>query len=124
MNRITLLISIVTVSVIGFSTIEKKEISVEEQYFILHYTPGPEWNHEKAPNEQARFTGHSQFLSSIRASGRAIIGGRYANKGMIIFTARDQAEADSLFSTDPSVEYGTFTAEIYPISFFYKGTIE
>jgi hypothetical protein len=71
----------------------------EENYFILHYTPGPALEHEKTPNEQAFFVEHSRFLASLRASGKAKIGGRYSDKGMIIFSARDRAQAGSLLST-------------------------
>lgn len=94
----------------------------EENYFILHYTPGPAWECDKPPNEQPFFAEHSRFLASLRSSGRANIGGRYSDKGMIIFSAQDRAQADSLLSTDPSVTHGTFTAELHPIRFFHSVT--
>lgn len=101
-----------------FIVFEMNKSFQDDNYFILHYTPGPEWEHDKPPNEQAFFAEHSRFLASLRTSGRANIGGRYSDKGMIIFSARDQAQADSLLSTDPSVTHGTFTAELHSIRFF------
>lgn len=112
-----------TLLLAGATVFEMNNTFQKENYFILHYMPGPSWDDEKAPNEQAWFAEHSRFLSSLRTSGRAKIGGRYADKGMIIFTARDKTQADSLLSTDPSITHGTFRAEVYPISFFYRGSI-
>jgi hypothetical protein len=83
----------------AFTVFEMNKSFQEENYFILHYTPSPAWEHEKPPNEQAFFVEHSRLLASLRASGKAKIGGRYSDKGMIIFSARDRARAGSLLST-------------------------
>lgn len=107
----------------AFTVFEMNKSYQDENFFILHYTPGPTWDHEKPPNEQAFFVEHSRFLASLRAYGNAKIGGRYSDKGMIIFSAPDRAQADSLLSTDPSVTHGTFIAELHSIRFFYSGTI-
>lgn len=112
-----------TLLLTAFTVFENNKSFQEVNYFILHYTPGPAWENEKPLNEQPFFAEHSRFLASLRASGRAKIGGRYSDKGMIIFSALDRAQADSLLSTDQSVTHGTFTAELYSIHFFYKGTI-
>jgi hypothetical protein len=121
MNKIAIFITLLALPLLIFSVPTEKNDSREETYFILHYEPGPSWDHEKPANEQVWFTEHSQFLSSLRGSGRAKIGGRYSDKGMIIFTARDHTQADSLLSTDPSVTHETFTAELHSIRFFLQG---
>jgi hypothetical protein len=95
-----------------------------KQYFIAIFSRGPEWVADKQANEQVGFKEHSANLQRLRAEKRIPIGGRYADKGMLIVEAKDEVDARSLFAGDAMLEKKTFTLELHHFRPFYKGTIE
>ena len=93
-------------------------------YFIAIFSPGPEWVADKQANEQVGFKEHSANLQRLRAEKRIPIGGRYADKGMLIIEANDEEDARSLFAGDVMVQKKTFNLELHQFRPFYKGAIE
>lgn len=95
-----------------------------KQYFIAIFSKGPAWDDAKQANEQAGFKEHSENLRRLRTDKRIPIGGRYADKGMVIVEAKNEAEARSLFASDLMLEKKTFTLELNEFRPFYRGAIE
>ena len=95
-----------------------------KQYFIAIFSKGPAWDEAKPANEQAGFKEHSDNLRRLRGEKRIPIGGRYADKGLVIVEARNEAEARTLFSSDMMLEKKTFMLELNEFRPFYRGAIE
>ena len=66
-----------------------------KQYFIAIFSKGPAWDETKPANEQIGFREHSDNLRRLRADKRIPIGGRYADKGMVILEAKNTDEAQT-----------------------------
>ena len=95
-----------------------------KKYFIAIFSRGAAWDSSKQANEQIGFKEHSENLRRLRSEKRIPIGGRYSEKGMVIFEAKDEEEARSLFASDLMVAKKTFDLELHEFRPFYKGTIE
>ena len=95
-----------------------------KQYFIAIFSKGPAWDEAKQANEQIGFREHSDNLRRLRADKRIPIGGRYADKGMVIVEAKNKDEAQTLFASDGMVINKTFTLELNAFQPFYKGSLE
>jgi len=95
-----------------------------KQYFIAIFSKGPAWDETKPANEQIGFREHSDNLRRLRADKRIPIGGRYADKGMVIVEAKNKDEAQTLFASDGMVVNKTFTLELHAFQPFYKGSLE
>lgn len=95
-----------------------------KQYFIAIFSRGPAWDEKKPVNEQGGFKEHSANLQRLRAEKKIPIGGRYADKGMVIVEAQNEAEARSLFASDVMLTRNTFALELHQFRPFYKGAIE
>ena len=87
------------------------------------FKTGPKWDPAKPPNEQAAFREHSANLAKLRAAGRIVMGARYADVGLVVVSAANEAEARTLFEADPSISAGTFALEVYRFSVFYPGMV-
>lgn len=94
------------------------------RYFIITYTTGPAWNKEKEPQDQPYFKEHSAFLKELKSAKKSHIGARYADKGIVIFSAKDEAEAKQILSGDASVTNGTFHAQLDELYLFQTGCVE
>ncbi len=92
-------------------------------YFIVQFGLGPKWDPKKPPAQQLFFRQHSDNLRALRSSGAAVVGARYANKGLVIVQASSEEEARAYFEKDPAVQHGTFDLEIYPFEVFYSGCL-
>ena len=101
-----------------------QEPAPAKQYFIAIFSKGPAWDESKQANEQTGFKEHSANLRRLRADKRIPIGGRYADKGMVIVEAQNESEARALFTSDAMLAKKTFTLELYQFRPFYKGSIE
>ena len=87
------------------------------------FKTGAKWDPARPPNEQAFFREHSANLAKLRAAGAIVMGARYADVGLVVVSAPNEAEARKLFEADPSVSAGTFALEIHRFSVFYPGTV-
>jgi uncharacterized protein YciI len=92
--------------------------------FAVEIKTGPSWDHNKAPNEQAQFREHSANLKKLRDAGQIVVGARYSDKGLLIFTAKSVAEVKQLMDQDPSISAGTFKYEVHDFNVFYSGTLQ
>jgi uncharacterized protein YciI len=87
------------------------------------FTTGPKWDSAKPPADQPFFREHSANLARLRAAGRVVMGARYADVGLVVVSASNEAEARALFEADPSIAAGTFTLNVHRFSVFYPGTV-
>lgn len=94
------------------------------RYFVITYETGPAWDQAKEPQDQAYFKEHSAFLKTLRTEKKSHIGGRYADKGMLIVSAADENEARRLLEGDASVSHGTFKAGVDELYLFQAGCLE
>ena len=95
-----------------------------EKLFAVEIKIGPNWKTSKRPNEQEFFSEHSANLKLLRKAGRIVLGARYSDVGLIIFSARSAEEVRSLMSKDPSMTAGTFKYEVHQINVFYPGLVQ
>lgn len=91
--------------------------------FAVVFRTGPKWDAAKPPNEQAFFQEHSANLRRLREAGSIAIGARYADVGLIVVTAKDEAEVRRLFEADPSIANGTFQMDVHAFYPFFKGCV-
>lgn len=94
-----------------------------KQNFIYVLTLLPEYQIEAAwtPEIQHIARRHYRYLKDLHEAGLASFVGRtdYAvdnpeNFGLVIFYAKDSAEAVSLMQNDPAVQHPIMTAEVHP----------
>ena len=91
--------------------------------FIVTFSTGPAWTAGKAPGEQPAFAEHGANLQRLRREGRIALGGRYADKGMIVARFADEAAARGELAADPGVKAGTFTFELAELRPFFEGCL-
>ncbi|MBL8517888.1 MAG: hypothetical protein JNM76_13075 [Betaproteobacteria bacterium] len=91
--------------------------------FAIEITTGPSWDAAKPPGQQAYFREHSAHLKKLRDEGRIKMGARYADKGLVIIEAADEAEARALVEADPSMKAGTFKFTLAEMRVFYPGQV-
>ena len=98
--------------------------AAEQQLFAVEITVGPTWDVAKAPNEQAYFKEHSANLRRLRDGGHIVMGARYSDKGLIVFSARSADEVRLMMDADPSMAAGTFQFEVHAFNVFYPGLVQ
>lgn len=108
----------------ALATGSEAEAQPEPRLFAVVITIGPNWDGSKSPNEQAFFQEHSANLRSLREAGHIVMGARFSDKGLIIFSARSAEEISVLMDQDPSMTAGTFVYEIHAFNVFYPGLVE
>ena len=96
----------------------------ERRLFAVEIKVGPNWDSSKPPNEQAYFKAHSSNLNDMREAGHIVMGARYSDIGLIIFSARSAEEVRGLMSYDSSMTVGTFKYEVHAINVFYPGLVQ
>jgi hypothetical protein len=94
-----------------------------DSLFIVTYSLGPAWDAAKPPQEQSYFKEHSANLSKWRKEGQIKLGARYADKGMVVFTAKSTHAIRDLIYSDPAVINKLFIADVQKLSVFYDGCI-
>ncbi|NND61341.1 MAG: hypothetical protein HKN49_13870 [Gammaproteobacteria bacterium] len=92
--------------------------------FAVEIKVGPNWDNSKAPNQQAFFAEHSSNLNRLREAGHIVMGARYSDIGLIIFSARSAEEVRGLMSNDASMAAGTFKYEVHALNVFYPGLVQ
>lgn len=80
--------------------------------FAVTFTTGPKWDAAKPPQAQAFFKEHSEHLARLRTEQHSVLGGRYADKGLLLVRAATEADVDALLARDPSLAAGTFQATV------------
>ena len=83
-----------------------------DKLFAVTFTVGPNWDPARPPQDQAFFREHSAHLAKLRAENRSVLGGRFADKGLLLLRAPDAAAARAALAGDPSLAAGTFAATV------------
>jgi uncharacterized protein YciI len=96
---------------------------VTGEVYALVFSTGPSWDKAKPPGEQAFFADHSKNLRDLRAEGRLLLGGRFSDQGLVLVRAASLDEARALVDRDPSVQNGTFQAEVHLFRAFMPGCV-
>jgi uncharacterized protein YciI len=91
--------------------------------FVVHFSTGPAWLADKPFNEQPHSREHSQNLARLRSEGMLLLGARYADKGMIVLRAANEAAARAEIERDPAILAGIFVFEIALFQPFYEGCV-
>lgn len=112
---------LVMILLAGFCT---QAQTTPDSLFIVTYTTGPAWDVAKQPNEQPWFKDHSANLSKLRKEGVIKAGARYADKGIIIVSAKTLAMAKDLIYADVAVVHKLFVADVQRLNVFYEGCLE
>ncbi len=89
--------------------------------FAVTFATGPAWDAAKPPQAQAFFKEHSDHLARLRAEQVSVLGGRYADKGLLLVRAAAAAEVRTLLARDPSLAAGTFVATVDEFRPFQHG---
>lgn len=97
--------------------------AAEWPLYAVEITTGPRWDAARPPQEQPLFREHSAHLRQLRERGHIITGARYADKGLLVLSAADEASARALMDADPSMQAGTFRYQLHPYGVFYGGTL-
>jgi len=81
--------------------------------FALIYRPGPNWRQGKPFREQIAIKEHFAYVKGLFANGQLFSGGGLGDDhGLVLFHARDQAEANAILAADPMVQAGSFVGEV------------
>ena len=91
--------------------------------FAVEFKTGPTWDAAKPAQEQAEFRAHSANLKRLRDQGSLVLGARYADKGFVVLSAANEAEAHAMVQQDPSVKAGTFVYQLNEFRVFYGGAV-
>lgn len=116
------------VSALGVATAQQGEPAATTAaptgpLFAVEFRTGPAWVEAKPANEQQFFREHSANLNRLRAAGRLIVGARYADKGLMIFSAATAEDIQREIDSDPSVKAGVFAYELHPFRVHFAGCL-
>src|SRR5687767_11426774 len=111
---------LVALFVLSFATISfRTKAQSADSLYIVTYTTGSAWDASKKPHEQMYFKEHSANLSALRKSGVIRFGARYADKGIIVFSAPTFAKAKELIDADQAIANKLFYADVQRLNVFY-----
>lgn len=101
------------------SCLSVAELSAAEQtqppvYFVVFYSPGPNWNHNLTLNNQPGIELHRRYLNKLKDSGKLILGGHYLDEagGMMIVQMGTAEEVALVAKGDPAVKSGVLQVEV------------
>ena len=128
-SKLLLTISIImfACSVLEASSLSSSTSSGTEaklKLFAVEIKVGPNWDRSKAPNEQAFFKEHATNLKHLREAGHIVMGARYSDIGLIIFSASSPDEVTAFMEKDPSMSAGTFKYQVHTFNVFYPGLVQ
>ncbi len=96
-----LIVLSILIFLVGLNKLSAQKDSKDSlQYFVVLYTIGEAWDTAKQYYEQKYFDDHSTFLSKLRKEKTIVVGGRYANTGMIILKASNEKTAYFIMEGD------------------------
>ncbi|HNV29123.1 MAG TPA: hypothetical protein PKJ83_08310 [Cyclobacteriaceae bacterium] len=118
--KFTLCVALLTVT----GAVNAQTTNTSDSLFIVTYTVGSSWDASKQPNEQMYFKEHSANLSKLRKEGVIKTGARFADKGMIVITAKSFTTAKEIILSDIAVVNRLFETDIQRLNVFYEGCLE
>ena len=98
--------------------------SPDARLFAVEVRTGPNWDNGKSPGDQAYFKEHAAHLKRLRDAGHILIGARYSDKGLLVFSSKSAADVSALMAQDPSMAAGTFKYEVFDFNVFYSGAVQ
>ena len=125
--KICLKIVIILGALIGGSPAMAQEslpADTELRLFAVEIKVGPNWDTEKAPNEQAFFSEHSANLRQLRDEGHIVMGARYSDIGLVVIAAGAKEPVHAMMEKDPSMAAGTFVYAVHEFNVFFPGLVK
>jgi uncharacterized protein YciI len=98
-----------------------EDVQTAARLFAVRFRPGAAWDAAKPPNQQTGFAAHSANLQRLRKDGSILLGGRFAEYGLIVIRAADEAAAKAMFVSDETLAAGLFVMQIDPWSTIFDG---
>lgn len=95
-----------------------------KRLFAVQVRTGAKWDAAKPAREQLHFREHSANLKRLRDAGHLVMGARYSDVGLVVLTAKSEAEARAMMDEDPSIKAEVFRYELHLMSVFYPGNVE
>lgn len=99
-------------------------VEAAEKLFAVEIRVGSNWDGSKPANEQEFFSQHSANLKRLREAGHIVMGARYSDIGLIIFSAHSAEEVRAWMAQDPSIAAETFRYEVHALNVFYPGLVQ
>lgn len=96
----------------------------DARLFAVRFQPGPGWDQSRAPGAQAGFAAHSANLQRLAREGTIVLGGRFAELGLVVIKSRDLDTARALFADDPAVAAKVFDIRIDTWSTIFDGCVK
>lgn len=114
-------ICVVVLLGLGTFVVQDQAVAADARpaYFAVQIKVGPNWDDDRAPAEQAFFKEHSANLQRLREEGHIVMGARYSDIGLIVFSAPTLEAVRAFMDADPAMMAGTFGYEVHPINIFY-----
>lgn len=82
--------------------------------FAIVFRPGPAWRPGLPMSEQGLLE-HGQYWAGLFKADRVFSAGRMgADGGLVLFHARDLAEAEAVLAADPAIAAGIFVGDARP----------
>lgn len=106
------LLLLIAVFATALSAAETAPAAPAQKLFAVTFTTGPGWDAARSPNDQKFMREHSANLARMRAAGVAVLGGRYADKGLLLVRGVDEAAVRAELAHDPAIAAGTFRAAV------------
>jgi uncharacterized protein YciI len=97
------------------------DVQTAARLFAVRFRPGAAWDAAKTPNQQTGFAAHSANLQRLRKEGSIALGGRFAEYGLIVIRAADDAAAKAMFAPDETLAAGVFVMQIDPWATIFDG---
>lgn len=91
--------------------------------FAVEFRTGPAWVKEKPASEQQYFREHSANLNRLRKAGQLVVGARYADKGLMIFSAQTAEDVRREIDGDPAIKAGVFAYELHSFRVHFPGCL-
>jgi hypothetical protein len=95
----------------------------QQKLFAVLFRTGPAWDAAKPPGQQRFFKEHSQNLAALRKAEKIALGGRYADVGLVVVRAQDEAEVRALLAGDQSLAEAVFRADVHAWSTIFDGCV-
>ena len=92
-----------------------------ETFYVVLLRRGPAWTPEQTPEVKAVLEGHMANIRRLSQEGKLVLAGPFLEQegagalaGLFVLRVGSRDEAQSVAGSDPGVQAGRFTVDIYP----------